>query len=92
MNTAQFHALNSRVRQLARHLKYSVIAFALVNVCFLRAVAQDVHSHPTTTPNELTQDQQSRQSALLRTVREATERFKDVKAAESDGITLNSVA
>lgn len=88
MNTAQFHALNSRVSQLARQFKYSVIAFALVNVCFLRAVAQDVHSHPTTTPNELTQDQQSKQGALLRTVREATERFKDVKAAENEGYRL----
>jgi hypothetical protein len=56
-----------------------------VNVCFLRALAQEVHSHPTTTQNELAQDQQS---ALLRSVREATERFKDVKVAENAGYRL----
>jgi hypothetical protein len=57
------------------------MAFALVNVCFFRAVAQDVHSHPTTTENERNQDQQS---ALLRSVRRATERLKDVRGAENE--------
>jgi len=85
LNTEQIPTLHTKVSQFARQLKYSVIAFALVNVCFLRAVAQDVHSHPTTTQNQLTQDQQS---ALLRSVREATERFKDVKVAENEGYRL----
>jgi hypothetical protein len=69
-----------------------MIAFALMNVCFLRALAQDVHSHPTSTQNELTQEQQSKQGVLLKAVREATERFKDVRVAETMGIALNSVA
>jgi hypothetical protein len=88
LNTAQMLTLARNARQFARQCRYSIIAFALVNVCFLRAVAQDVHSHPTTTQNEQTQDEQSKQSALLRTVREATERFKDVKAAENEGYRL----
>ena len=79
MSTSHLPPFTKRVGQLARQLRYSLIAFALVNVCFLRAVAQDVHSHSTTSPNELTADQQSRQSTLLRIVREATERFKDVR-------------
>jgi hypothetical protein len=88
MSTSQVPTLTKRVSQLARQVKYSLIAFALVNVCILRAVAQDVHSHSTTTPNELTADQQSNPSTLLRVVREATERFKDVRHAEHEGYRL----
>ena len=86
MSTSQAPTFTKRVSQLARQVKYSVIAFALVNVCFLRAVAQDVHSHSTTTPNELTADQQSNQSILLRVVREATEQFEDVGYASTKEI------
>lgn len=85
MNTAEILTLTKKARQFARQCRYSMIAITLVNVCFLRALAQDVHSHPTTTQNERTQNQQS---ALLRTVRDATERFKDVKAAENEGYRL----
>ena len=85
LNTIQILTLTRNARQLARQCLYSLVAFALVNVCFLRALAQEVHSHPTTTQNELAQDQQS---ALLRSVREATERFKDVKVAENAGYRL----
>ena len=88
MNTEQILTLTKKARQLARQFQYSLIAFALVNVCFLRALAQDVHPHTTTTQNELTQDQQSKQSTLLRIVREATERFKDVKVADNEGYRL----
>ena len=88
MSTSQVPAFSKRVSQLDRQVKYSLIAFALVNLCFLRAVAQDVHAHSTTTPNELTADQQSNQSILLRVVREATERFKDVRYAEHEGHRL----
>ena len=88
MSTSQVPNFTKRVSQLARQAKYSLIAFALVNVCFLRAVAQDVHLHSTTTPNALTADQQSNQSTLLSVVREATERFKDVRYAEREGYRL----
>jgi len=47
------------------------------------APAQDGHSHMLTPQQqELTADQQSKASALLQKVREATERFKDVAQAE----------
>ncbi|PYX70788.1 MAG: hypothetical protein DMG78_17700 [Acidobacteria bacterium] len=86
MNTTQILTLTRKTGQFAKQCKYSVIAFALVNVCFLRAVAQEVHSHETTAQNE--QAQQDQQSALLRSVRQATERFKDVRVAENDGYRL----
>jgi hypothetical protein len=88
MSTSQVPTFTKRVSQLARQVRYALIAFALVNVCFWRAVAQDVHSHSTTTPNALTADQQSNQSTLLSVVREATERFKDVRYAEHEGYRL----
>lgn len=84
MKPAQILTLSRKAIQFARHCRYSVVAFALVNVCFLRAVAQDVHSHQATAQNQRT----DQQSALLRTVREATERFKDVRVAENEGYRL----
>jgi hypothetical protein len=86
MDTAQILTLTTKAGQFAKQCKYSVIAFALVNVCFLRVVAQEVHSHETTAQNE--RAQQDQQSALLRSVRQATERFKDVRVAENDGYRL----
>lgn len=86
MNTAQILTLTRKAGQFAKHCQYSVIAFALMNVCFLRAVAQEVHSHATTAQNERAQEDQ--QSALLRSVRQATERFKDVRVAENEGYRL----
>jgi hypothetical protein len=88
VNTAQVLTLTRKTRRFARQCQYFMIAFALMNICILRALAQDVHSHPTATQNELTQEQQSKQSVLLKAVREATERFKDVRVAESDGYRL----
>jgi len=88
VNTAQVLTLTRKAGRVARQCQYSMIAFALMNVCFLRALAQDVHSHPTITQDERTQDQQSKQSVLLKAVRETTERFKDVRVAENDGYRL----
>jgi len=85
MNKAQILTPTRKAIQFARQCRYSIMAFALVNVCFLRAVAQEVHSHTTTTQEEPSRDQQS---ALLRSVRRATERFKDVRVAENDGYRL----
>src|ERR1700750_2118392 len=58
-------------------------------VSSLGAVAQDDHS-PTMThlDQELTPDQRTKQSALLKIVRESTERFQDVKVAEYEGYHL----
>jgi hypothetical protein len=85
MNAEQILTLTRNARQIARQFRYAVIAFALVNICFLRAVAQDAHQHAAPAQNEQTQSQQS---ALLRSVRQATERFRDVRVAESEGYRL----
>jgi hypothetical protein len=89
MRTTRFPTFVSKVRHFATQFQYSVIALVLLSVCPLRSLAQDGHSH-TQTPQqqELTPEQKSRASALIRTVRESTERYKDVSAAEADGYAL----
>jgi hypothetical protein len=54
-----------------------------------KALAQDDHSDAMAQHDEeLAPDQQSKQSALLQTVRQWTERFQNVKAAEHEGYHL----
>jgi hypothetical protein len=89
MSTRHIRAVNVRVRQFATQIQHSVIALTLLSVCPLLALAQDGHSH-TMTPQhqEQTSEQKSRASALIKIVRESTERYKDVSAAEADGYAL----
>ena len=78
-----------KVGRFATQFQYSIIALALMGVCPSRALAQDGHSH-TLTPqhHELTADQQNKASALIKIVRESTERFKDVSVAQAEGYAL----
>jgi len=62
-----------------------MMALVLMSVCPGGALAQDEHSHATTAqPQQLT----PAQGALLKIVRENTERFKDVSVAEAEGYSL----
>ena len=73
----------------AKQFHYSVVALALMNLCAVRAVAQDSHAHrDTMRQQELTMDQKNKASALMKIVRESTERFKDVSAAVREGYAL----
>jgi hypothetical protein len=66
-----------------------IAALVFMSICSSHALAQDEHSHMQTTQHqEQTQDQQSKQSALLKIVRKSTARFKDVKVAEAEGYAL----
>ncbi len=66
-----------------------VTTLGFVGVCPSRALAQAGHSHAVSPQTvETTADQQSKASALLRIVRNATERFKDVSVAEAAGYSL----
>jgi hypothetical protein len=74
-----------KIGRLAKQFQHSMMAFVLMGVCPGGARAQNGHSHPATTqPQPLT----SAQSALLKTVRDNTERFKDVSVAEAEGYSL----
>ena len=65
----------------------SVIAIFLSSLCVMPVVAQDKHAHATT-HQALTPEQQSKASDLVKIVRDATERFKDVSVAEAEGYKL----
>ena len=72
--------ISTKVRRFAKQFRYSIVAYLVVSVCSMRAPAQDGHSHTMAQQNqETTTDQQS---ILLKRVREATARFKDVSEAE----------
>jgi hypothetical protein len=90
MSTVRFPTFVTKIRQLVKSA-YFLISLVLLNIiplCGL-ALAQAGHSH-TSTPQhqELTPEQLSQQSALLKIVRESTARFQDVKAAEYEGYRL----
>ena len=88
MNIVQLPAVNPRVRRFAAQVQCSVIAVILINAYSWCALAQDSHSHTETQQNDNHSDQQKKMGALIKTVRDATERFKDVSAAEAEGYAL----
>jgi hypothetical protein len=78
-----------KVRKFAMQFRHSVIsALALMSVWSPCALAQDSHSHTMPAQPELTAEQKSQQTALVKIVRESTERFKDVAEAEREGYAL----
>lgn len=78
----------TKIRHWVTQFQCSMIAL-LMSVCPLRALAQAGHSHaPTTQHNEQTTDDKNQQGALIRAVRDATERFRDVKVAVHAGYKL----
>jgi hypothetical protein len=74
--------MNTKIRRFATQLQYSLLALVLINVGSSRALARESHSH------EMTPEQQRKAGALLKIVRENTERFKDVTVAEAEGYAL----
>jgi hypothetical protein len=76
-----------KIERFAIPLRCSVIALVLMNVGLLPVLAQQNHSHEPQ-PQQLTFEQKSKGSALLKIVRDSTERFTDVSVAESEGYAL----
>jgi hypothetical protein len=72
--------ISMKVRQFAMQFRFSIVALVLVSACSMHGLAQDDHSHTMTEQNHQTTTEQ--QSVLLKLVREATARFKDVSEAE----------
>ena len=88
MNTPQVPTSHMKVLQFAKQFQSFMISLMRISAWPLRALAQDSHSHTTQQQQELTPEQQSQQSALLKIVRESTARFQDVRMAESEGYRL----
>jgi hypothetical protein len=89
MSTLQVSTMNTRVRRFATQFQCSMLALVLMNLCPSHALAQAGHSHTSTPePSEMTLDQQSKAGALVKIVRDSTERFKDVSVAMAEGYAL----
>jgi len=63
-------------------------ALILTNVCGSPALAQVDHTHAMAKQQEDTLSQTTKANALIKVVRDATERFKDVSAAVAEGYAL----
>jgi len=74
-----------KIGRFATQFLCSMLVLVLVGVPPWSALAQDGHTHPSAAqPQQLT----PAQGALLKIVRDHTERFKDVSAAEAEGYSL----
>ncbi len=71
-------------------LTHSMICvLVLTTLWSARALAQDSHSHSMASQHhEMTADQQNQASALIKIVRDSTDRFQDVSQAEAEGYHL----
>lgn len=76
-----------KIERFAIPLRCSMIALVLMNVGPLPVWGQQNHAHGSQT-QQLSFEQKSKGSALLKIVRDSTERFKDVSVAESEGYVL----
>jgi hypothetical protein len=77
------------IKRLTNQWQYFLMTgLVLMSVLPSRASAQTNHSHMSTAETQLTTEQKTAQSALLKTVRDSTERFKDVAQAEAEGYSL----
>jgi hypothetical protein len=89
MYTPHMPNIKTTARRFAAQSACATIGLALISVLPLSVLAQDGHSHSTTQESQqVTAEQSNQQSALIQIVRQATERFKDVSAAENAGYRL----
>ena len=89
MNTTTILPIGIESRRLAARFRRFLIGLALLGVCPVGAFAQVDHSHTATTQQkELTPEQKMKAGALIRIVRDSTERFKDVGVAKAEGYVL----
>src|SRR5689334_7206053 len=89
MTAMQHPSMRVRTGHFVTQFQSSIIALAVLSVFSVCALAQDSHSHALTPQQqELTPEQRDRAGALIKIVREATERFKDVAQAEKEGYAL----
>jgi hypothetical protein len=77
--------INLNVRRFAA---YSLAALVLLNGVPSHALAQDTHSHTPAVEDEASLAQQAAANTLLQAVRDATERYQDVKVAIAQGYAL----
>jgi hypothetical protein len=80
--------LNSKTERFAMRFQYEILALVLIVASISQAQAQDAHAHTPAQQQEMTLSQQTAANALVKIVRDATERFKDVAVAQAEGYAL----
>ena len=88
MNQLQVPINNINMKHAGMRIPALVITLALASVCSPGAQAQDGHAHTQAQQEEKTAEQLSQENALVRIIRDATERFRDVAMAEAAGYKL----
>src|SRR5262245_30326627 len=78
--------LSLKVRRIAAQC--AMLALVFMNAHSSRALAQDMHAHPQEQDMMMSPQLQENAAALLKIVREATEKYKDVRVAEGAGYAL----
>jgi hypothetical protein len=87
MNQLQVSINNKNMKHARMRIPALVITLTLASVCSPRAQAQDGHAH-TRAQEEKTAELLMQENALVKVIRDATERFKDVAVAEAAGYKL----
>ena len=81
--------LVNKLKRFTMQFQCSMIALAVMSTYVPGAMAQDIHSHkPGEQEAEMTLEQQAAANTLLKVVRDATEKYQDVKVAEAQGYAL----
>jgi hypothetical protein len=81
--------INMKPGRFTAQLPCSVMALLLLNLGPSRILAQDGHSHsPKQQQTESSANEQKDAAALVKVVRDSTERFKDVAVAKAEGYAL----
>jgi hypothetical protein len=89
MTTTQIRVGNVKAKQIAKRPQALAISLVVLSVCSLCALAQDGHQHDITAQHQgHGNDPSNSANALIKIVRESTERFKDVSVAEAEGYAL----
>jgi hypothetical protein len=77
------------IKKFALPLKYSLLGVVLIGAGATRALPQENHAHTVVSQSrEQSSEQNDQASALIKVVRDATQRFQDVSAAEAAGYQL----
>ena len=89
MTISQFLTVYSQAGRFATRFQFLMFGLAVMTAGASRAVAQPEHSHiPATQESQVSREQQTQANALVKIVRDSTERFKDVSAAMAEGYVL----
>ena len=89
MTTTDATTISRKSGRFAAQFQYSMLALVFVSFCPSHALAQDGHSHTTTAQSsEMAREQQNNANALIKIVRDSTERFKNVSMAMAEGYAL----